>query len=562
MSVTVQQSADSKQIMVLGEIDSETEALLLTILAEPFASRIALSFFDATMISEAIVWALHRLVTDHPESRIEIYKHTLAHYLNVLNLPVRHKVTAHKPLSYPTIKALALGGSTDSLDKIIYIISKLPVSDLVVFVIQHVSEGKQNRLDHILHTKTDYTLLMPHHMTPVQPGTIYIAPPGHQMRVHHGQVYLTRDRKQNYARPSIDVLFESLAREYGKHLLAVLLCGYGRDGVDALGLVKRVGGWVLVERAEECLVATLVENAVKEGVYDQICSLQEITAFGVAATETALDETMIKIFLKAVYHCYGYAFQSYAYGTLLRRTTQLMQKSGYKKAQFSAFQRDVLTNPLLFEQLFFSLSIGVTQFFRYPKQLAYLRQSVLPELASYPYIRIWVAGCATGEEAYSIAILLDELGLLEKSRIYATDLNPVYLAHGENGLFGSDDLPQFKAHYQQSEGIRDISCYIKDNGRYFAMAPHLQKRILWHRHSLIHDGVFNEFQLILCRNVMIYFNQTLIQTTLNLFARSLHTHGLLMLGEQENFPTDIEASRSFECRDEALKCFQLKVDEP
>ena len=121
-------------------------------------------------------------------------------------------------------------------------------------------------LDKILRTKTDYSLLMPHHMTPIEPGTIYIAPPGCHMRVNSGHVYITHDRKQDYAKPSIGVLFDSLAREYGPHLMVAMLCGYGRDGVDAMGVVRQMNGLALVEQSDECEAAQLVKNTVAEKI--------------------------------------------------------------------------------------------------------------------------------------------------------------------------------------------------------------------------------------------------------------------------------------------------------
>ncbi len=251
-------------------------------------------------------------------------------------------------------------------------------------------------------------------------------------------------------------LFESLAREYGQHLIVALLCGYGRDGVDSMGLVRQMNGLALVEQHDECEAKDLVKNAVAEESFDLIVSWKEIASFFATAIQftTTPDDSLIDIFLEAVEVRYGYAFYSYARGTLRRRITKLMAEAGHDS--FYAFQKDVLTQPLCFERLFLELSIGVTEFFRHPEQLAYLRKHVLPYLESFPHIRIWVAGCASGETAYSLAILLEEVGLLAKSQIYATDINPIYLQQANNGLYGVNYLQKTHDNYRESGGVGTI----------------------------------------------------------------------------------------------------------
>ncbi|MBF0621904.1 MAG: hypothetical protein HQL54_08245 [Magnetococcales bacterium] len=557
MSISVHQGADKKNIMVLGDIREQTETLLLNMLREPNDQKVEVSFFDATMVKAKVVQGLHHFLNQNPDNQISVYQSTLAQYLHKLDIACRHRFAAHNAIEKSPFNAIALGGSADSLDKIIHIIQNLPVSALSVFIVQHVMEDNTNYLDELLRTRTDYTLLMPFHMTAIEPSTIYIAPAGYQMRVHDGLVYLTRDRKRNYARPSIDILFESLGSVYKEHLLAVLLCGFGRDGVDSLHHIRQQGGWVLVENGEECDAPVLVEAAIAEKAYDQICTVEEISAHCAAATGHVLDSALTQTFLKAIDSRYGYQFQHYASGTLERRIKRLMHASGYDADQFFAFQRDVLTQPRLYEQLFLSFSIGVTRFFRHPEQFSWLRSHVLPYLESFPYIRIWVAGCASGEEAFSLAILLEEAGLLEKSRIYATDINPILLQHATNGLFGRDGLETFSENHQKSGGRGTVRDSMVDNGRYLALNSRFQDKILWYHHSLVSDGAFNEFQLIMCRNVLIYFNSELQRKVMKLFARSLHPRGFLMLGAQEGIHPG-GGQTHFKVMEKQLKFFQLK----
>ncbi|MCU7928876.1 MAG: hypothetical protein KZQ97_20925 [Candidatus Thiodiazotropha sp. (ex Dulcina madagascariensis)] len=560
MSVVIHVSDGVRRINVLGEVRGDIERGLLAALSEPAPEPVELSFYDASMVTAKTVLALNPLHSRNDASRITVYHPCLAHYLHQLGLSCRYKGVVRKPTQAQEIKALALGGSADSLAKIIDIIERLPKSEVAVFVVQHVSENKPHRLDQLLRTKTGYTLLMPHHMMPVQPGTIYIAPPGCHMRVHSGYVYLTRDQKQDYAKPSIGILYDSLAREYGPHLVAALLCGYGRDGVDAMGLVHQMNGLALVERSDECEAATLVENAVAEEKFDLILSWREIASFFAAAAWplSPPDDRLIDAFLEAVEDRYGYAFHAYAQGTLRRRIAKLMAEAGYNS--FYTFQKDILTQPLSFERLFLELSIGVTEFFRYPEQLAHLRNHVLPYLKSFPNIRIWVAGCASGETAYSLAILLEEAGVLDQAQIYATDINPIFLQQARNGLYGTHDLGDMRKNYTLSGGTGAFDDYVKNHGSFMAIAPRFKEKILFYHHSLVNGGVFNEFQLILCTNVIIYFNKALQAGVMELFSRSLHKDGFLMLGPQEGICTG-KGERFFLKENTDIKIYRWKQGE-
>ncbi|MBF0625409.1 MAG: hypothetical protein HQL82_11465 [Magnetococcales bacterium] len=537
MSVAVHDAPDRQRILVLGPVTGATETALLAALESAAPGAVEVSLFDAPVVPTRTVLALAALFDRNPAARLIVYQTTLAYYLNALGIPSRrHTWPPPSATPVPAVRALALGGSADSLDKFISIIERLPEAAVPVFLVQHVSENHPHLLDQLLRTRTPCRVEMPHHLTPVIPGTLYIAPPGHHMRVNSGLLYLTRDRKQDFARPSIGLLFESLAREYGDGLVAGLLCGLGQDGLAALPKIRAAGGLVLVERADECQATALVKQAAAAGEYDMLCSWRGIASlFAAAASPNALpDEVLIRTFLDGVHARYGYDYRQYAPGTLQRRTLRMMDTLGFPT--FYAFQRALLAQPPLFERLFQELSIGVTNFFRHPRQLDWLRRELFPWLASFPLIRIWVAGCASGEDAYSLAILLDEAGLLHRSRIFATDINPVLLQQGSNGLYPATNLHAFRDHYRQSGGQGDHSRHLARQGSCLAMAPHLRERILFFSHSLANDGVFNEFQLILCRNVFIYFQRTLQEQVLALFARSLHQGGYLVLGARESLP--------------------------
>ena len=445
---------------------------------------------------------------------------------------------------------MALAGSANSLDKIIGIVERLPDSEAAIFVAQHVQEDQPNLLDKLLKLHTDYSVVMPQSLMPIQPHTIYVAPPAHHMKVAHGLVYLTRDRKISYARPSIDVLFESVATEYGAAALVALLCGFGQDGVAGCAAVRAAGGCVLIEDSSDCAEATmLTEQAYRAGHFDHRLKqrgIASIVAAAVAPRSRTLgvqEGPLLDLFLDAVHEHTGYDFRGYQHGTLERRISNLIVHAGF--ASFFDFQRAALSNPQMSQRLLTELSINVTEFFRHPEQFRQLREQVLPYLASFPLIKVWSAGCATGEEAYSLAMLLDELGLLEKSRIFATDFNPYLLELARAGLFPREALHKSRANYRVSEGGSDgvggsdddLAHHLEDRGRFLKVAERLRERVLFHHHSLGQDGGFNEFQLIVCRNVMIYFDPELQRRVFGLFAQSLHREGFLLLGPSDGMQT-------------------------
>jgi len=538
MGVVRLASDQRRHIGVLGRLQSAAErAELLALLNEPSSASepLELDIYDADTLPAPITEALIRLLDQGCTLRIVAYRPLLVHCLMRLGLPVR-QVSRHDGLtSLEPCRALVLGGSANSLDKILQIIAHLPVSEAVVFVVQHVQEDATNWLDRLLQVRTSYAVLMPQHLVPVAPGTIYVAPPGHHLKVAHGLIYVTRDRKVRHARPSIDILFEAVAGEYGKGALGVLLCGFGQDGVDGCAALRRAGGCVIVEDGDDCADARVLPDAARRaGHFDHIMKcpvIVSVAAAAVAGPQAEPGGELLDLFLEALWRQYGYDFRGYQRDSLTRRMRNMMGRFGLPA--FADFQRAVLSQRPLIERMVAEISVGVTGFFRHPEQFRLLRDEVLPYLASFSVLKVWSAGCATGEEAYSLAILLDELGLLARTRLFATDINDHLLDLAASGLFPSDSLASSRADYLASGGGRDLTAYVEHGGRYLKVGERLREAVLFHRHSLVTEGVFNEFQLILCRNVMIYFDREVQRKVLHLFARSLHPDGFLVLGPRD-----------------------------
>jgi chemotaxis protein methyltransferase CheR len=540
MSITIQDTGKLRKVAVLGQLEQSSEreqllTLLHSFLIMPNKLELELDFYDAELLPAQVIEAIAELLNAGIAIKVVVYRDLLAHVLGRLNLPFRKISSQLLASPFSECKAVALAGSANSLDKILHIISCLPDAEVTVFVAQHVCEDQTNLLDKLLKVVTNYQVIMPQNLMPVTARTIYVAPPGHHLRVAHGLVYLTRDRKIQFARPSIDVLFESIAGEYGRQALAVLLCGFGQDGVKGCAALKASGACVLLENSAECQEASVLPNYVQQsGQFDQILSCTAIASVLAAAVSgnAAVPAGMLQqLFLKAIQADYGYDLLGYQHDSLERRIKNMMISFGV--SNFCDFQRLVLSTPKLFQRLIAEISVGVSEFFRHPEQFELLRHDILPYLTSFPLLKIWSAGCSTGEEAYSLAILLQELGLLEKSRIFATDINPYLLELAKMQLYPAEVLETSRKNYLASGGLEQFDVYTKGYGHFFKMAESLGQRLLFHCHSLTQDGVFNEFELIVCRNVLIYFDAHTQQKVLRCFANSLHADGFLLLGPQD-----------------------------
>ncbi|WP_379162927.1 CheR family methyltransferase [Paenibacillus sp. sgz5001063] len=245
-----------------------------------------------------------------------------------------------------------------------------------------------------------------------------------------------------------------------------------------------------------------------------------------------LEQIEIELLLSGVHRFYGYDFRNYALPSLKRRIWHHVHAENVPS--ISALQEKVLHDRDCFERFVYSLSIPVTEMFRDPGLFLTFRQKVVPLLRTYPYIRIWHAGCSTGEEVYSMAILLHEEGLYDKARIYATDMNARSLQQAKEGVYEISKMKQYTKNYLEAGGTRAFSEYYTAKYNSVILQPFLRKNIIFAEHNLATDTSFNEFNVILCRNVMIYFNDELRDHVHGLFHESLSRFGVLVLGSKES----------------------------
>ena len=249
-------------------------------------------------------------------------------------------------------------------------------------------------------------------------------------------------------------------------------------------------------------------------------------------TADELIDLEIKLLTEGIFQAYGYDFREYAEASLRRRLVQWLSCSGY--ATLSHAQSELLRDPALFDSLLRGITVNVSEIFRDPDFFKAIREQVVPHLKTYPFVKIWLAGCATGEEAYSMAILLEEEGLQGRFRIYATDINEEVIRKAQEGIYSLQNMQRFTRNYQHSGGTGSFSDYYTARYNHAVLNPSLRENIVFAAHNLAVDTNFGEMNLILCRNVMIYFKQPLKERVLGLCDTSLTPGGFLCLGTKES----------------------------
>jgi chemotaxis protein methyltransferase CheR len=248
-------------------------------------------------------------------------------------------------------------------------------------------------------------------------------------------------------------------------------------------------------------------------------------------TSHELHDMEIGPLLERVAEVYGYDFRDYSEASVRRRVTQWLSESGY--ASLALAQAAILRDPAVFELFLRGLTVNVSEMFRDASVFSTVRAQVVQHLKTYPFVKIWHAGCASGEEAYSMAILLEEEGLQGRFRIYATDINQGVLQKAQQGIFSLDEMKLFTRNYQRSGGKNSFSDYYTARYDRAMLMPRLKEHIVFASHNLAFDGDFGEMQMVFCRNVLIYFKEALKNRALNLFGSILAEGGFLCLGTKE-----------------------------
>jgi chemotaxis protein methyltransferase CheR len=249
-------------------------------------------------------------------------------------------------------------------------------------------------------------------------------------------------------------------------------------------------------------------------------------------TGSELERIEIGLLLEGIRLTYGYDFREYALAALRRGILAAMTREG--TSTVSAYQDRVLHDAATMQRFLGTVGVNVTGMFRDPELMRCIRAEVVPLFRTYPSVRVWVAGCANGEEVYALATLLEEEGILKRCTIYATDLNEDMIAVARIGAYPLDRVRKYDEAYRQSGGLRNLADFYTVSGRSARFNRSLQETVTWARHNLVTDGSFNDFHLVLCANVLIYFLPTLQSRAHRLFYDSLIRSGFLALGKRES----------------------------
>lgn len=263
----------------------------------------------------------------------------------------------------------------------------------------------------------------------------------------------------------------------------------------------------------------------------------------------------IRLLLEAIYQRSGYDFRGYASAHIKRRLDHVRARN--RLDSFCEMIHKLIYEPPFFEEVLQALSINVTEMFRDPQFYRSVRENVVPHLKTFPFIKVWHAGCAAGQEVYSMAILLEEEGMLSRAQIYGTDISPPVLEVARRGIYPLEAVRQYTSNYQKAGGTASFADYYTAGYESVAIAADLKKNVLFSPHNLVTDGIFGEMHMIFCRNVLIYFGEDLQEKVIKLFLDSLRNGGFLCLGTKESLRFSAHAD-AFEVVDAREKIYRKR----
>jgi two-component system CheB/CheR fusion protein len=438
----------------------------------------------------------------------------------------------HRPVSHLVV----VGSSAGGIDALSVLVSSLPEDFPAPIVLaQHLDPTRPSHLDQILGRRSVLPVRMVVDREPLANGTIYVVPANRHVSIRDGVLELVNDPER--PKPSVDLLLSSAAEAYGDALIAVILTGSGSDGANGARIVHEAGGVVVIQNPEGADFPSMPRSLAPNTV-DLVTDLNQIGGvlynllLGMDAESLPDERRQLEAFLDEIRQRFGMDFGSYKLPTIRRRLQRRVVATGLN--DLSEYIAYLDTHPEEYSKLLDSFLIKVTEFFRDPDLYEHLRTTVLPELIERSRgknreIRVWSAGCATGEEAYSLGIALaetlgEELDLFDV-RIFATDADPGAISYARAGAYPGRALSGLSAE--------DIGRYFThDNGTYY-VRKRIRSMIVFGEHDLGRRAPFPRIDLVLCRNVLIYFTQQLQQFVLRSFAYSLSDNGVLVLGKAE-----------------------------
>ena len=461
---------------------------------------------------------------------------------------------------------VGIGASAGGLDSLERLFTHFPTDTGMAFVVlQHLSPDFKSLMDELLSRRTRMRIRQAEHDMPVEPNTVYLLPPMKEMIIRHRRLLLNdRDPRHGLTLP-IDLFLRSLAQDLGERAVAVILSGSGSDGSRGIQEISRAGGTVFCESPDTAQFNGMPLSAMRTGMVDQVLPPEEI-ALAVAAlgrdegdgspsTRASDDDRGVDAILRLLRDEYAIDFSHYKAGTVTRRIERRLALN--RSLDIDMYVEQLRRDPRELSSLYEDLLIGVTRFFRDDEAFDTLEHRIIPELVERvdgdEQIRVWVPGCATGQEAYSIAMLLHERLSARRRpvrvKILATDVHKASLEAASAGLYSEEQMAGV------GEERRERFFTLKPNGYQISQA--LRESIVFAPHNLIRDAPFTKMDLIACRNLLIYFQPHAQKTVLTLFHFSLKPGGFLFLGSSESPGGLLD---EFDTIDEHAKIYRKRRD--
>jgi two-component system CheB/CheR fusion protein len=434
---------------------------------------------------------------------------------------------------------VVIGASAGGIEALSGLVSTLPEDfPAPIVAVQHLDPDRESHLEEILERKSTLPVrtLEEHTTLPLESGVVFVVPADRHVNITDSEIHLQQD-SAGRPKPSIDLIFGSAAAMYGDRLIAVVLTGTGSDGTAGARAVKTAGGTVVIQNPATAAHSSMPQSLAPTTV-DVVADLNRMghvlydLLAGLEVPKEPEEQRKLESFLKQIRDSHGIDFRSYRTPTITRRLQRRIVATN--SGDLDGYIRYLEDHPEEYQQLINAFLIKVTEFFRDSELYTFLQEELVPELiakarAQDNQLRIWSAGCATGEEPYSLAILICEaLGNVSEHfdvRIFATDLDEEALNFARHGVYSEAALAGLP------ENLKDRYFTNYDNG--YQVNKQVRSMIVFGQHDLAQRAPFPRIDLVVCRNVLIYFTKELQKRTLQLFAYSLKDGGQLILGKSE-----------------------------
>ena len=481
-------------------------------------------------VNTEIIKLLHTNLLKNKKIKLVTNKYKLNRYFHQLGFNAIFKSLINEEVvDIDNIDIVLIGGSADSSPKIKDIVKNTELDNLTLILVQHVEPDKKGIFDEILQSTTRHRVSYAKDGQKIQKGRVYIAPNDKHLKVNNGFFVLSDEEIYNFSRPSVSISYESFSSFYKERLLVIQECGYAQDGVDKLELLKSNSSKLIIQNKDDCEARPMITNALALHVEDYIFNVENIILFIDLINKN--EDSLFDFLLDMIFKKYGHDFKEYHRDLIKRRLAIFMLMHNIKTLKDAV--GIILFNKVAFKSFFLEVSINVTEFFRHPILIKNSIDIVVKSYKNIKHLKIWSAGCSSGEEVYSTLILLKNLNMYEKSTIYATDFNEVILEEAKNGIFSKEVYTLAKENFAKLELDDDLDNYFEIYDNFVIANENIRKKILFFQHNLVTDGSFNEFDIIICKNVVIYFNEKLQERVFKLFYDSLKFGGFLILGKSE-----------------------------